>query len=400
MEEKGSQTRNPEVINLLDCLEILARHWRMSAKVTAAALVVSTAIAFAIPKIYSSTAMILPPQQDNSMMAMMSSMSGGMASLASDLLGKGTPADLYVGILNSGTIKDAIIDRFKLMEVYDEDFRLDTYRALDKRVDIAAGKKDGIISIVVQDKDPKRAAAMANAFVDELGKLSINLSISGAGQNRAYLEKRLAKSKADLARAEEALKAFQSKNKALDVPDQAKTTIMGVAQLKAQLAVQEAQLAALRSRFTEGTQDVRDMKATVANIRSQIAQLEGNGRGSSIPSLGTVPELGQEYVRLMRGFKEQEAIFELLTKQYELAKMSESKDVDGIQVIQRATVPDKKSKPKRLLIMLGGTFAAFACSLFYAFFLESAAKMPNEHQRLKEIIALARGRKRSQDAGC
>lgn len=141
--------------------------------------------------------------------------------------------------------------------------------------------------------------------MEELSKLTVKLNIIGAGQNRGYLEDRLAKGKVDLARAEESLKTFQSRNKAIDVPSQAQAAILGVAQLKAQLAVQEVQLAAMRSRFTDTTQDVIDMKATIANIRAQIAQVEGKDRGSSIPSMGSIPELGQEYVRLMREFKVQ-----------------------------------------------------------------------------------------------
>lgn len=380
---------NPDVINLLDYLEVIAKRWRMIAKVTAAAFVLSIIFSLFMTKIYSSTAMILPPQQDSSMIGMMSAMTGGMASLAGDLLGKGTTADLYVGILNSRAVADSIIDRFKLMEVYEEEYRLDTYKELDKKVDIAAGKKDGIISITVEDKDPKRAADLANAFVEELSKLTVKLNIIGAGQNRGYLEDRLAKGKVDLARAEESLKTFQSRNKAIDVPSQAQAAILGVAQLKAQLAVQEVQLAAMRSRFTDTTQDVIDMKATIANIRAQIAQVEGKDRGSSIPSMGSIPELGQEYVRLMREFKVQEAIFELLTKQYEMAKLTEAKDVSTMQIIQNATVPDKKTKPKRSLIVLVITFAAGFGAALYAFVRETSERMPPEdRERWGRIRAL------------
>lgn len=385
--EPGS---NPDAINLLDYLEVIAKRWSMIVKVTAIAFVLSIAVAVMLPKIYSSTALILPPQQDSGLIGMMSAMTGGMAGLAGDLLGKGTTADLYVGILNSRAVADSIIDRFKLMDVYEQDYRIDTYKVLDKKVDIAAGKKDGIISVTVEDKDPKRAADMANAFVEELGKLSIKLNITGAGQNRGYLEERLSKAKVDLTRAEEAVKIFAQKNKALDVPEQAKAAILGVAQLKAQLAVQEVQLAAMRSRFTDTTQDVIDMKATIANLRSQIAQVEGKGRISSIPSVGSLPGLGQEYVRLMREFKVQEAIFELLTKQYEMAKLSESKDISTMQIIQKATVPDKKNKPKRLIIVLGSTIAAGFGAMLYALILKAFQEMSLEDRekwnRIRNIL--------------
>ena len=323
------QMQDDDTINLLDYIEVIVKRWKMIAKVTAVAFVISIIVAFLLPKVYSSTAMILPPQQDQGLMGMMMSQMGGgaLSSLAGSVLGAGTPADQYVSILQSNRIEGAIIDRFKLMKEYDIDYRLDMYKKMDKIVDISAGKKDGIISITVEDEDPKKAADIANAYVDELEKLTVKLSTSGAGQNRSFLEDRLAKAKVDLTKAEDALKAFQSKNKAVDVPDQAQASIQGIAQLSAQLAVQEAQLSALRSRFTDNTQEVMDMKATVGNIRGQIARLEGNGKGSSIPSMGSVPALGQQYLRLMREFKIQETLVELLTKQYEMAKLSEANDV-------------------------------------------------------------------------
>lgn len=380
------------MINLLDYVEIIAKRWRMITTVTATAFLLSIAISFALPKIYSSTALILPPQQDNGVMGMMTALSGGMAGLAGDLLGKGTSADLYVGILRSRTVKDALIDRFKLMEVYEQKYRLDTYKVLDTKAAISAGKKDGIISITVEDKDPKLAADLANAFIDELGRLTVKLNISGAGKNRGYLEDRLRKAKVDLTKTEEALRTFQASNKAFDVPEQAKASIQGVAQLRAQLAVQEVQIAGMRSRFTDTTQEVIDAKAAIAKLRAQIAQLEGGDRGSSIPSVGSVPELGQEYVRLMREFKVQEAIFELLTKQYEMARMSEAKDVDGIQIIQVATVSDKKAKPKRSMIVLAASFVSGFGAILYAFIREGGTKISDDNrQRLQEIFATARG---------
>ena len=134
----------------------------------------------------------------------------------------------------------------------------------------------------------------------------------------------------------------------------------------------------MRSRFTDTTQEVIDAKAAISKLKAQMVQFEGSGRGSSIPSVGSVPELGQEYVRLMREFKVQEAIFELLTKQYEMARMSEAKDVDGVQIIQKATVPDKKTKPKRSLIVLATTFAAGFGALLFAFIREAGERMPEE----------------------
>jgi tyrosine-protein kinase Etk/Wzc len=387
------QFQDDDTINLLDYLEVIAKRWKMIAIVTTAAFVISIIVSLLLPKIYSSTAMILPPQQDQGMMGMMGQMLGGdLSSLAGSMLGKSTPADQYASILQSDRIKAAIIDRFKLMTEYDVDYRLDMYKKMDKIVDISAGKKDGIISITVEDEDPKRAAAIANAYVDELEKVTVKLSSSGAGQNKLFLEDRLARAKVDLAKAEDALKAYQTKNKTLDITEQAKATIEGVAQLKAQLAIQEAQLASLRAYLTDDNDEIKTAKAAITNIIAQIASLEGNGRGSSIPSVGSVPALGEQYLRLMREFTIQETLVELLTKQYEMAKLSEANDVANIQVIQRAEVPDKKAKPKRSLIVLVSTFAAGFMAVLFAFICEFASRMPMEdRQRLNQIISVMRG---------
>lgn len=362
-----SQTELNETIDPLDYLVIIASHWRMIAKVTAAAFVLSIIVALLLPKIYSSTAKILPPQQDQGLVTMMMGQMGGgsFAGLSGGLLGAATPADMYATVLGSEDIKDAIIDRFKLMEVYGKDKRVEMYRKMEKIINIKAGRKDGIISITVEDEDPKRAAAIAGAYVDELANKVAEMSVIGAAVNRNFLEERLAKVKVDLARAEENLKAFQSRSKVLDVTEQAKATIGGIAQLQAQLVVQETQLAALRSRFTDTTQEIMDFKASIANLKQQIAQMEGKGSGSSIIPTGSVPQIGQEYVRLMRNFKIQETLDELLTKQYELSKLTEAKNVSNIQVIQKPHVPDKKVKPKRSRIVIGITFFAFFGSVMW-----------------------------------
>jgi tyrosine-protein kinase Etk/Wzc len=368
-------------IDLLDYLEVLLKRKKLIAKITGAATVISIIVSLLLPKIYSATARIVPPQQDQGLMGLMLGQAGsGMASLAGDILGKGTPADQYVGILESEAIKDRIIDRFKLMDVYNQKYRLDTYKKLDKAADIAVGKKDGIITITVEDEEPKRAAAMANAFVDELGRLTAGMNIAGAGRNRAFYEERLAAAKVELAKAEESMKDFQSKNKALDVTEQAKASIEGVALLRAQLAAQEVQLASFRSYLTDSSREVTYLKASISDLKGQIARLEGKDGVSAIPSLGSVPSLGQEYLRLMRNFKIQETLVEILTKQYEMTRLKEANDVSGLQVIQQARVPDKKIRPKRSLIVLGSTFAAFFFSVFLSFVLEFAQRVPEEER--------------------
>ncbi|MHC1698696.1 MAG: GumC family protein [Geobacteraceae bacterium] len=388
---KSSLPHDDKTINLLDYLQIIARRSGIIFGITLVAFVVSIIISLLFPSIYSSTARILPPQQDQGLKAAMLSQMGGLASLAGDMLGGGTSGDLYIGMLKTEVVKDVIIDRFNLMAEYKQKYRLDTYKVLDKTTTISLGKKEGIISITVEDKDPKRAADMANAFVEELEKLTVRLNISGAGRNRKFLEERLLKAKVDLARAEDSLKVYQLKNKALDVPEQAKATIEGIAQLKAELAVKEVQLAAFRAYITDENDEIKTTKASIENLKEQIARMEGSSRGSSIPTVGSVPALGQEYLRLMRELKIQETIFEMLTKQYEMAKLTEAKDVPGIQVLQKAMVPDKKIKPKRSVIVLLATFSAFFMSILLAFVLEYQEKMSeDDRMRWQNIRTLAK----------
>lgn len=389
--EHRTSNSDPGVISLLDYLEIIAKRWRMIAKVTVAAAVISVAYSLTLPNIYKSTALILPPQQDQGLMSMMlGSMGGGMANIAGDLFGKGTAADLYIGMLKSETIGDAIIEHFKLKELYEIKRRSSALKLLNGKTEIKAGKKDSIISISVEDKDPKLAADIANAYVDELGRLTVGLGISGAKQNRAYLEPRLTQAKVDLAKAEDNLKTFQLKNKAISVPDQAKASIEGVAMLSAQLAVQEVQLSALLSQFTNSTQEVQNTKATISNIKGQIARLEGTHKGGSIPSVGSVPDLGQEFMRLTREFKIQETLVELLTKQFEMTKLAEVKDVTGVQVIQKAVPSDIKAKPKRAIKVIMATFMACLTAVVWSLLSHRRQQMTVEEvqrwRHLKDII--------------
>jgi tyrosine-protein kinase Etk/Wzc len=356
--------------------QIITRHARMILAITALSFVTAVVVALLLPSVYCARAMLLPAQEEKGMMNAMLSQMGGLVALAGGALGGGSTSDIYVGMLKSETVKDPIIDRFKLMQVYGKKYRTDTYSALDKRVSILAGKKDGIISISVDDRDPKRAADMANAFVEELQKLTVTLNMSGAGKNRSFLEERLIRAKADLVKAEEELKAFQGKNKTINVSEQTKATIEGVARLKAELAAQEVQLSSQRRTLTDSTREVKDLKITIVNLKSQISSLEGaGGAKSAIPSVGSIPILGQDYARLIREFKIQENLVELLTKQYEMARFSEAKDVAPIQVLQKARVPDKRIRPRTGFIVIISTVLALIFSVILCFVFEAYPQM-------------------------
>ncbi len=378
-----------EEINILDLLLVVLKHKMMILCFTMAVAFMAVIYSLLLPNIYTSKALIYPFQDDKGLASMMSAQLGGLASLAGGSLGVKTVEDLYVTMLHSEAVKDPVIDKLGLMKRFEADYRVDLYKKLEDVVDTQVGKKDGVITISASDRDPRWAAALADAYIRELGNVVIRLNITGAGQNRLFLEHRLSSARADLSRAEDALKVFQSKNKTLDVPEQAKATIGGVAQLQAQLALQEVQLATLRRQFTDNSQEVKNASTSIENLKAQIERKEGQG-GGSLPYIGSVPDLGQAYIRLMREFKIQESIVELLTKQYELAKINEAKDVSPFQVIQTAKVPERKSKPKRSLIVILATFTAFFLSVFYAFVREYADKMPEEEKgRWRKIIEMS-----------
>lgn len=365
-------------INVLESLGVITKYKKMILMVTCAAALAALLFSLSLTKYYSATAKILPNQQNQSLLSAVSGQVGGGMSLAGGLLGGAGTSDLFAEMLKSDDIADAVVARFKLMEVYGKELRQDAYRELSKKVSIQTGK-EGIISITVDDREPRRAAEMANALVEEVDRLSAKVNMAQAGQSREFLENRLTKAKADLADAEERLKGFQARNKALNVPEQARTAIEGVAHLMAQLAAQEVQLATLRSHFTDWNPEVKNAKASIANLKVQIARLEGQG-GGAVPSVGSVPPLGQEYVRLMREFKTQESIVGLLVNQYEMAKLSEANNVSTLQVIQAARVPERKSKPKRAQLVVVVACAGFLLSVIAAFVRERFAAMPAEER--------------------
>jgi len=382
-------------INPLELLLVLAKHWKMLIVVPFFVAVTTAICTLFMPNIYTAKTMILPGD-DNSggMMGAMMAQMGSLAGLAGGLGGGNSKADLYVTMLKSETLKDPIINRYKLMELYEAKFRANAYAKLSDNSAISVSKKDGVITISVDNKDPKLAAAIANTYVDELGIMAAKLSMTGAGKNRVFLEERLAKANVELAAAEDTLKSFQNRNKAVSVTDQARATLEGVAQLRAQLVAQEVQLATLKQQFAAESQEVKSTKATIANLRLHIARLEGSGVEGSMPGVGSMPQLGQEYLRLMREFKIQETLVELLTKQYEMTKLNEAKDMAPFQVLQQARVPELKSSPKRGMLTLTSAVVSGIFMVVVTFLREFITRMNDEDrkrwQELQRLLPILR----------
>jgi len=383
-------------INLLEYLLVVVKHKKMIFLTCLVTFILTCGITLLMPNIYISTARILPPQGDNNGLSSMFGGVSGLASLAGISVGRRS-GELYAGMMKSRSIEDVVIDKFNLMEVYHQEYRVKTYEKLEKVVSISIGKKDGIISVTVEDKDPARAAAMANTYVEELQKLNVKLNLSNAGRERLFLEERLDLVKADLLAAEEALKEFQEKNKAIRIDAQASAIIEAIAQLRGELASKEVELGVLLSSQTDQNPQVIALREGIAQVKEQIARLERSPEGKKVSddifiSTSDVPELGVQYARLLREFKVQETLYELLTKQYEVAKINEAKNTSTIQVLDSAIVSDKKSKPRRSMIVLAVTFVMGFCSLIFAFIREYGQRMEMEDRllwlQIKENLSL------------
>jgi len=372
-------------INLLELLNVLVKRKMLIIKICSVTIIASVIYSLMLPNIYSATAKVLPPQKENSGgLSVLLGQAGGLAGLAASGFGGG--GDIYLGILKSRSVADAIIKRLDLVKVYKQKTLDQTRRSLEQNVKVQAGK-DGIISITAEDKDPKRSALLANTFVEELGRITIKLNLSKAGAERLFLEGRIDLVKKDLKAAEDDLKSFAQQNKIVQVDSQTKASIEGIARLKAELANKEIQLSVLRNSQTEQSTEVKALLTGIKRLKAELERLSGTSRDAEgIPSVGSVPGVGLEYSRKMREVKTQEAVFEQLTKQYELAKLSEAKDSSSLQVLDEAVVPVRKSKPARSLIVVLATATAFFASIVLAFALEYLDRMSNDDKNLLRSI--------------
>lgn len=373
-------------INLLEYLLVIARHWRLIAKVCLLVFVLACLVSLLMPNKYVATTRLMPPNEGKGGLAAMLGGMGELAALAGVSAG-GSSGDLYVGMLKSRTVADAIIDRFQLMEVYDVEHRSEMHKKLERLVKVNLGKKDGIITVSVEDKQPQRSADIANAYVDEVQKLNLKLSLGSASRQRAFLEERLTVVKQDLSRAEEALRVFQKGSNAIKLDDQAKAIIETIAQLKGQIVSKEVELGVARSFQTDQSPEVRAIREGLAGLRGQLRQLEQSSEGKKVSgdifiSTTSVPDVGLQYARVMREFKVQETLYELLTKQFEIAKIEEARDTPTLQVLDLAVAPDRKSKPARLMNILTATFLAGFSALIFVFFKEYYEKMNENDERI------------------
>src|SRR5580700_4308269 len=344
-------------------------------------LFVATLIAFLIPSQYESTARLMPPDpQSGGGMALMAMLSGGqngspggLGSVASDLLGAKTTGAMFIAVMHSRTAQDGIIQRFDLKKVYWTRLEQSARKRLETNTDITEDRKSGVITLVVTDHDAKRAAAIAGAYIEELDVLTAKLNTSAAHRERVFLEERLDKIKVDLESAEKDFSQFASKNAAIDITAQGKAMLEGAASLQGELIAAQSELEGLKQIYSDNNVRVRTVQARVNELRVQLSKLggkfsaDGSGGDTSsgdYPTLRQLPILGVPYADKYRRLKVEEAVFETLTKQYELARVQEAKEIPSVKVLDAPQPPEAKSFPPRTWIVLGGTLCALILASF------------------------------------
>ncbi len=342
---------------LLEHLHSLQSHWRALAVTAAACTGLAFGASYLIAPVYVSTTSFILPQQQGGGSAALAQLSA-LAGVAGASVGQRNPADLYVSMMQSVTVSDRIIDRFKLVEVYDKGFRDKTRQMLAKNVRMNVGKKDGLVTIDVEDTSPQRAADMANAYVEELRKLTSTLAVTEAQARRVYFENQVKDTRTKLDEAQKALQQSGFNRSSLQAEPRAAADTY--ARLQAQLTAAEVLLETLRSTRTEESPEVQQQQGTVGALRQQLAQIERN-------SSDAASEPGSQYLSKYRDFKYQETLLELFSRQYELARVDESRDSQMIQVLDKAAPAEHKARPQRA-VMAGtwGLFGLFAAALWFA----------------------------------
>jgi uncharacterized protein involved in exopolysaccharide biosynthesis len=383
----AEQMRSAPVDNWVARTTLLWKHRRMLARVTAIAFVVSLCIAFVIPKRYKAVTSIMPPDQQGSGAVLLAALAGrssglsGLSSLAGGLLSGHPTTALYEDLLKSGTVSGHLIDRFHLQQLYRRRYRFSTAKRLANLTTITDDKKSGVITITVQDKDPVRARDLAQGYLDELNNLLTRTSTSSAHQERIFIENRLHTVDEELEQAQLALSEFSSKNSTIDIKEQTRGLVDAGARVQGELLVEQSGLQSLRQIYGDGNVRVRETEARIASLQRDLQKMTGSSaplasadagvdhttlgaddKGELYPPLRQLPRLAVPYADLYRRVRVQETVFELLTQQYELARIEEAKDVPVVTVIDPPGVPEKKSFPPRLLLTLLLTFLSFAAT--------------------------------------
>lgn len=373
------------VINLYGYLVVLIKYRKMIGYIVGVIFILSIVTSLLLPKMYLATASILPPNdQGSGMTSLLNKSESLLGGMAGNLFGKPSPTAVYVGILKSRSVAQILIEKFKLKELYGFKYIEDVFTQLQKRSFIAAERKGQIISVSVKDRDPNRAADMANTYIEALDQINRKINITEGKRKRIFLQERLKEVADDLESAETALKVFQERFNLVSIEKQAKVSIETAAEIKGQIIAAQTELNVLKQFGTEKQIEAIMLKTKIEELKKQLLQIEEGRDDSNHPTRASqegqendfyipfdeLPELSMQLMRLMREAKIKEKVFELLTSQFEMAQIDEVKDVDTIQVLDVAVAPQKRISPNRSAIVLISTAIGFFISVGIAFACE------------------------------
>lgn len=402
-EERASNSRADTEVSLLDITVLLVRRKRFIVRFVLGTAILSVVIALLLPVRYEAKVVLMPPPQSSSIASALMGQLGSLGSLTSLAggLGMKTPADMYVALLTSRTVEDAMIRRFDLMSEYKAKKISDTRKEFEHRASVVAGAKDGLIRITLEDGDPKKVAEMANGYVEEFRKLSASLAITEAARRRLFFDQQLQQAKEELTASEEAMRKTQQSTGVLQIDSQSRALIESVAVLRAQVVAKEVQIQSMRSYAADDNPDLILAKQQLAALQSQLDHLAGSHQDTGsdlVLSKGRVTEAGMEYIRRLRDLKYHETVFELLAKELEIATLDEAREGEIVQVVDAAVPPDNKSSPHRTLIVLGMTILGFFAAAFWIVvrqILDRTFEIPENRRRLEAIKHYWRGKPES-----
>jgi tyrosine-protein kinase Etk/Wzc len=378
-EPTASTASDEDEISLLDLLQTVVENLRLLVLAPLAAGLLALGISFLVTPTFTSTTQFMPPQQQQSSAAALLQSLGALGGIAGAATGIKNPNDQFVSFLQSRTIQDSLIQRFKLMERYEAEFMEDARKELGKNARISSGK-DGLITVSVDDSDPAFAAELANAHVQELSQLLGRLAVTEAQQRRVFFEKQLANAKDNLIKAEQALQASGVNVSALKANPEA--AVEGLAQLQASITAQEVKVASMRNYLTENAPDFRQAMAELSALRVQLRRAEQSQKPTQPGD--------SDYIAKFRDFKYNETLFELFAKQYELARVDESREGAVIQVVDVAQPAEKKSKPKQALIAVLTTLATGFALLLFVFVRQAVRNASRDEEAAEKLSELRR----------
>lgn len=375
---------------LIDYLIVIFKWKKLIAGITLSFVFIAAIVVFLMPSVYMAETRILPPETDNSTTTTQLLSQLGGISLPGGLIGKKSLGDLYVGLLQSRTVLDRIVNRFALTDVYKVKYREEARNRLLKVLRVNNDRKSGVISIGVEDRDPKRAADMASSFVEELTRITKEIAVTEAAQRRLFYEDKLKEAKESLISSEEAMKGFQEKTGAIEIKEQAKAIVESVAKLRAQIASTEVHLKVLRTYSKPQNPDLQKTEEELKGMKEQLAKMEvKNGSNPDrLVSTGSFVDAGTGYVRKMRNLKYNETLFELLAKQYEMAKMDESRNSAVIQVIDKAVAPERRAKPKRTRTVAIAALIGALSGVLVSFIMENQERMSGDPESQAKLETL------------